>query len=56
MPIVQLLGETARYDWIETLDKFTRDFRFNALDGVGSVSHIEIYFYLRQDCNEILCM
>ena len=28
-------------DWLETLDKFTGDFGFGALEGAGSVSHIE---------------
>jgi hypothetical protein len=28
-------------DWLETLDKFSRDFGMGILDGAGSVSHIE---------------
>ena len=26
-------------DWLETLDKFTRDFGFGVLEGAGSISH-----------------
>jgi hypothetical protein len=28
-------------DWLETLDKFTRDFGFGVLDDSGSVKHID---------------
>lgn len=28
-------------DWLETLDKFSRDFSVSVLEGAGSVSHIE---------------
>jgi hypothetical protein len=28
-------------DWLETLDKFSRDFGVGVLEGAGSVSHIE---------------
>ena len=28
-------------DWLETLDKFSRDFGIGVLDGAGRVSHIE---------------